>query len=95
MAEVGAMAPGEEEIAAGTTLVAEGITTVGSVDLTVVIMDEMTAGEVVAGEVATITSGTGTEAEEWAVRTGITSDIRTRTTGRHSRNRRSTHPRAF
>lgn len=88
------MAPGEEEIAAGTIPVVEDTTTVGNVDLTVVVTDEMTAEEVVAGEVATITSGTGTEAEEWAVRTGITSDIRTRTTGRHSRNRRSTHPRA-
>lgn len=77
MAEVGAMAPGEE-IGTGITPVVAGTTMVGNGDRTGVITveEEMTEEEAVAGEVATLTSGTETVAEEWAARTGTTSDTR-------------------
>lgn len=55
-----------------------GTTMVGNDDRTglITVEEGMTVGEVVAGEVATLTSGIETVAEEWAVRTGITNDIR-------------------
>lgn len=76
-AEEGAMAPGEE-IGTGITQVVAGTTMVGNVDRTGVITAEegMTVGEVVAEEVAILTSGIETVAEEWAVRTETTSDTR-------------------
>lgn len=78
VAEVGAMAPGEE-IGTGITPAVAGTTMVGNVDRTGVITveEEMTEEEeAVAGEVATLTSGIETVAEEWAARTGTTSDTR-------------------
>lgn len=77
-AEEGAMAPGEEEIGTGITPVVAGTTMVGNVDRTGVITveEEMTEEEAVAGEVATLTSGIETVAEEWAARTETTNDTR-------------------